>query len=97
MEKLDKILRQRVKKDAMRKPLEGAEICFYANTWGNGRLTPISFCDGILKVSVTSSPAASELQCQEPELIDFINQKLHQKAVKRVRIIISNKVPKMES
>jgi predicted nucleic acid-binding Zn ribbon protein len=88
MEKLDKILRQSIKKNGLRKPLEGAEICFYAGLWGNGQFTPISFLNGILKVSVSSSSAASELDMKRSELIDFINDKIGKRVVRNLRIIV---------
>lgn len=88
MEKLDKILHQSFKNKPIAKPLQSAEICFYAEGWGSGSFVPISFLNGVLKVSVSSSSAASELDIKKEELIDFINTKIGKRTVRGLRIIV---------
>lgn len=87
MEKLDKILRHRLKEKGLSGAAEGAEVCFWAEKWGKSRCRPISFSNGVLKLSVTSSSEASELQMESEKLIEFVNQKLGKKIVQRIRII----------
>ena len=87
MEKLDKFLTSSLAKKGLGKAVIGAQICFYALEWGNSRFEPISFSRGILKVSVSSSSAASELQMEEEKLIQYLNSKIGKKVVKSVRII----------
>ena len=87
MEKLDKILDKALAKKGLLKQARGAEICFYSESWNRIPFSPISFSKGILKVSVESSVAASELSMKEEELINFINEKAGYKAVKKLRIV----------
>lgn len=91
MERVDKIIGRSLAKRGLGKATSGALVCFYAKEWGNGRLEPISFAEGVLKVSVCSSPAAAELQIREIELAEFINAKIGRRLVKRLRIIINNR------
>ena len=65
----------------------GSLVCFFASKWTSTRFSPISFSRGILKVSVSSAAAASELQMKEEDLIDFLNGKIKKKVVKRIRIL----------
>jgi predicted nucleic acid-binding Zn ribbon protein len=88
MDKLDKILHRCIKKKPLRKALESAEICFYADSCSDGRFRTISFSRGILKVSVDSSPAASELQFEEANLVERINKRAGQEVIKSIRIIV---------
>ena len=88
MEKLDKIIALSLTKKKLGKPLKAAQICFYAGLWGKAHLKPIAFSGGVLKVSVKSSPAASELEIQKEDLLDFVNAKIGYKAVRSIRIIV---------
>ncbi len=88
MEKLDKILMSALAKKKLSGTVRSAQICFYAGQWGKASLIPISFLKGVLKVSVNSSPAASELEIKKEELIEYINNRLGQKTVRSVRIIV---------
>ena len=87
MEKLDKILRPALAKRGLLRVATSAEICFYAEKWAKGRFTPVSYARGILKVSVSGSCAASELQMEEEKLIRHLNEKLGRETVKRLKII----------
>lgn len=66
---------------------ESAMICFWAKEWANTRFDPISFSRGILKVSVRSASAASELQMREEELLEYLNKRVGKKLIKRLRIM----------
>jgi len=88
MEKLDKILASALAKKKLSGTVRSAQICFYADEWGNGRFQAISFSRGILKVAVNSSPAASELEIQKENLIENLNKRLGNKVVHSVRIIV---------
>ncbi len=89
MEKIDKILSQSFTNKGIKKTLQSAHICFLAEEWGNHRFRAISFSKGILKVSVKSSPAASDLQMRESEIIEYVNTKIGKQLVKSVRIVLS--------
>lgn len=65
----------------------GALVCFWADTWGKGRFTPISFTRGVLKVSVDCAAAAQELSMDSDKLIKHLNSKIGREAVKKVRIM----------
>lgn len=81
-------MRSHLAKKGIGGAVKAAQICFYAEELNNGRYGVISFSRGILKVSVGSSPAASELEIQKEELIDEINKRLGLEAVKALRIIV---------
>jgi predicted nucleic acid-binding Zn ribbon protein len=87
MDKLDKILRPALAKKGLLKIATSAEVCFYATEWKNVRFIPISFSRGVLKVSVSSSSAASELQMQSEDLLESINRKFSKKIVRSLRIM----------
>jgi len=88
MERLNKIIKQSLAKRSLSLTAQAAQICFYAEKWGSGRLSAISFSKGVLKVSVNSSPAASELEMSKHDLIESVNKKLGKELVKQVRIIV---------
>lgn len=87
MKQLKDILKQSLAKKGLLKVATSAEICFYAENWGKIPFTAISFSNGLLKIAVNSSAAASELQMEENNLIEFLNKKIGKELVKRVRII----------
>lgn len=87
MDKLDKFLRPALAKRGLLGAATSAEVCFLADKWGNGRFSAISFSGGILKLSVASSAAASELQMEEENLVQFLNSKIGRESVKSVRIV----------
>lgn len=90
MEKIDKILNGVLAKKGLAKATQGAMVCFYAKEWGKGLFNPISFQNGVLKIAVSSSPAASEIHIREAELVDFLNKKLSKRSVRFVRIVVQN-------
>lgn len=90
MEKIDKILMKSLAKKGLGKASQSAMICFYATEWGKGLFDTISFSNGVLKVSVSSSPASSNLQIRESELIDYLNAKLGRRSVRQLRIVLSH-------
>lgn len=87
MDKLDKILRPSLAKKGLLGAAISAEICFLAEEWGKGRFQAISFSRGILKLSVESSSAASELSMEQDKLISYLNGKQGKNIVKSVRIV----------
>lgn len=89
MERIDKILQSSLAKKGLLQTAKSSEVCFLADKWGNGRFNAVSFSRGVLKVSVSSSPAASELQIDEEKLIEFLNNKIGC-LVKQLRIIVVN-------
>jgi hypothetical protein len=90
MEDLKKIITQSIKKRGLKKTLEGPLVCFYCAEWPGQPFTPISYANGVLKVSVASSPAAAELQMVESELKEFLNKKTAKQTVRQVRIIVGS-------
>jgi len=87
MDRIGNILVPALAKKGLAGQAISAQICFYATKWGNGRFEPVSFSRGTLKVSVKSCSAASELQMQEDNLIEFVNEKMKRDIVKRIRIM----------
>ena len=90
MEPLNNIINQSLAKRGLKKTLDGPLVCFYCTEWPGQPFAPISFANGILKVSVASSPAASELQMVESDLIEFLNKKAGRNTVRKVRIVVQN-------
>ncbi|MFA7252938.1 MAG: DciA family protein [Patescibacteria group bacterium] len=88
MKKIDKILSDSLTKKGIGQAAKSALVCFWADKWGNGRFSVISFQNGILKVSVESSPAASELEIAKEDLIDEVNKKANKRIVRQVRILV---------
>lgn len=88
MEKFDTILRSRLTNKKLSGTLRAAQICFYVSKWGKTPCKAISFSKGVLRVSVNSSSAASELEIQKEDLISFINEKISNNVVRLVRISI---------
>jgi predicted nucleic acid-binding Zn ribbon protein len=87
MDRLNKFLKPSLAKKGLLGTAESAQICFYATKWTLTPFSPISCAKGVLKVSVLSSSASSELQMQEENLISFINTKIGREIVKSIRII----------
>ncbi|MFA5926712.1 MAG: DciA family protein [Patescibacteria group bacterium] len=87
MKKIGEFIFSSMAKKGLIKETVGAQICFYAESWGKYPFRSVSFSRGILKVSVTSSSAAQELQMKEEEIIEYLNKKIGRKIVKGVRIV----------
>lgn len=71
-----------------KKPLEAANVCDTARSVAEGRFGVISFRDGLLTLSVSSSAQAANLHAESFEIIAEINQKLGEEKVERVRFKI---------
>ena len=52
------------------------------------KINPISFKNGALTIASLSAPIASELKAHEEGIVKYINDKLKQKIVKRIRILL---------
>ncbi len=87
MDKIGKVLKGSLGKKGLMGAATSAHICFLAEKWAKGRLEPISYSKGVLKVSVKSSAHAQEMSMKEEEIISYINEKIERKCVKRVRIV----------
>ena len=88
MDKVSKVLKGRLGKKGLMGAATSAHICFLAGKWARGRLVPIAYSKGVLKVSVMSSAQAQEMSMKEEEICDYINEKLERKnCVKRIRIV----------
>lgn len=70
------------------KPLEAAKVCEAAREISEHRYSVISFKNGLLTVSCTSSAAAANLQAESQEIISQINQKVGEKVIKKIRLKI---------
>ena len=79
---MDKVLASR----GLSAASQGAQICFWADEWGKGAFSPISFTRGVLKVSVDSAAAAQELSMKSERLIRYLNSKIGHQRVKELRI-----------
>jgi len=64
-----------------------SQVCFYADEYGKGSFTAISFSRGVLKLSVADSIDAGEVQMMSEEIIDHVNKKIKRALVKKIRIV----------
>ena len=87
MKQLNDFMWSSLGRKGLKKEAEGAYLCFLATEWGQGRFKAVSFSQGILKLSVCSSPAAQEVQMETEKLSDYLNSKIGRKAVRGVRIV----------
>ena len=87
MDHINKILHHSLSKKGLMGVATSAEICFWAEKLGKGSFAPISYARGVLKVSVSSAPAASELQIRQEEIISQINKKIGREIVRSIRIV----------
>jgi hypothetical protein len=87
MKKLGDFLLPALAKKGLGKTVQGSLVCFYATECSDGLFEALSFSRGILKVSVSSSSAAQEVQMKEEKLVKFINDKIGAPVVKSIRSI----------
>ena len=88
MDKINKFLASNSKYTRLSGPLRAAQVCDNMRLLANDRFGVLSFKDGLLTLSVTSSSAAANLQSETQKLIEEINQKIDQKLVEKIRIKI---------
>lgn len=86
MDKLGDFINDALNNKAVSGASQSSLICFWADEWGKGRFTPISFSKGTIKVSVDSAAAAQELSMQSEKLIKYLNSKIGYQRVKELRI-----------
>lgn len=90
MDKVSKLLLKNMSKKGLGGAAVSSQICFYADKWGKGRFSTISFTQGTLKLAVSNSSLAQELDMEKQKLMDYIEEKIGRKVVKKVRIINTN-------
>lgn len=88
MKKISDFISGNSRYSRLKKPLKAAKICECARTLARGRFEVVSFREGLLTVSVSSSAEAANLQAESESFINELNQKLEEKAVERVRFKI---------
>lgn len=89
MDHINKYFRQNPRYAKLQKPLEAAGICDAARSLSDGRFGVVSFNEGVLCLSISSSAEAANLQAESSQIIDKINQKLGKEMVKRIRYKIT--------
>jgi len=89
MKKIDEFLKHNPKYRALHKPLEAAKICDIARSQSHNRFNVISFRDGLLSLSVSSSAEAANLQAESQKIMAGINMKIGENLVKRLRLKIA--------
>lgn len=88
MEQINKLIKTNAKYKRLQKPLEAAKICEIARALSRGRFGAVSFCRGVLCLSVESSTQAANLVLESEKIISALNQKIGQPAIKRLRFKI---------
>jgi hypothetical protein len=86
--KISKLLEKKIKKRKASDIYLASLVCYAALKIGSGLFKPISFKDGVLLVEASNSSSASTIQLSQAQIIEKINQKLGQEAVKKIRIRI---------
>ncbi len=89
MKKIQNIFSNDPRFQRLQKPFEAAEICETARLVSNGRYNIVSFKDGLLTASCSSTYEASNLQSEIAQIISSINKKIGEEKVKRVRFRIN--------
>ncbi len=92
MDKLDKILKVVVNQKGLRKAADAARICYLSNKWADGRFEAISFERGALKLRCDNHCAAQEAQMLEDDLLDYLEEILGGRTVRRIRWQVSKQV-----
>ncbi len=88
MKKIDHFLRHNPKYKSLQKPLEAARICGVARELAQGRFEVVSFKEGLLTLAVSNSSEAANLQAESQKIMNEINQKVGDIAVKNIRFKI---------
>lgn len=90
MKKISQYFSDNPRYSRLKKPLEAANICDAARSVAEGRFEVISFKNGLLTISCSSSSAAGNLNLESEQIRTQVNQKLGQEKVERIRIKITN-------
>ena len=90
MDKVGKLLLKNMSKKGLGGAAVSSEICFYADKWGKARFQTISYTRGTLKLAVSNSSVAQDLDMEKEKLMDYVNQKVGREIVKKVRIVNTN-------
>ena len=85
MDKIGKILKVVVNKKGLAKAANASQICYLANRWGEGSFEAISFSGSSLKLMVKNHAQAQEVQMSEEELLDYIEEMIGSRQVRRIR------------
>jgi hypothetical protein len=83
-EDISNILSRNLARKGLLKAANCARACGVARDIGKGDYEPISFCRGVLKVSVDSSAKAHLVKLQEKMIISKINEALKEEVVKKI-------------
>jgi len=90
MDKVEKLLLKNMSKKGLGGAAVSSQICFYAREWSKGRFSTVSYSRGTLKVAVSNSSLAQELDMEKEKLMKHINKKINRSIVKKVRIVNTN-------
>ncbi len=88
MEHINKFISNNIKYKRYEKPLRAANVCNIARKQADGRFGVISFRQGLLRLSVKSSPQAASLRAESEKIIAEINKEIGNEAVKEIRFKI---------
>lgn len=69
--------------------IDAASVCKIAHNLSDGQYITNSFCDGVLKVSVSSYDAVAALMLRQEALIEQINHDLGTNKVSKLRISVN--------
>ena len=83
-EEIKNILSRNLARKGLLKAAYSANVCALAKDVGKGDFEPISFRDGVLKLSVDSAAKAHLIKMQELSFIDQINEKIGSKIVNKI-------------
>jgi len=88
-EDIKSILNRNLAKKGLLKAAHSARVCAVADELGRDEFVSISFCDGVLKISVASAAKAHLIKLRENQIITALNERIGQKLIKKIVFKIS--------
>jgi len=88
-EQLGDLMPKQLRKNSIYNQAQAARICYEAKKLYGYLFEPISFKNGVLKVSVPNGIVAQEVQAQSEEIIKKINQVIGSNQIKKIRSIVN--------
>jgi len=88
-EQLGDLMPKQLRKNSIYGQAQAARICFEAKKLYGHLFEPISYKNGILKVSVPNGIVAQNVQAQSEEIIKKINQVLGSNSINKIRSIVN--------
>ncbi|MBU1180102.1 DUF721 domain-containing protein [Patescibacteria group bacterium] len=94
-DKLENLVKNRMKERGYSRQVDAITVIkitedFFKSKFSSfcHKINPVSFKNGILTIASLSAPVASELKLHEKEIITYINSKLGQEIVQKLKFLL---------